>query len=167
MPVSAELRLLFLSLAFGTACGASDETLTSDPAAEARSASGWGSPWGTVSARPQRVSVPASGLGITTICYSSSVDWSQVFVSENGASDHLFMMEQHQGCSAAPWIQVGHTYDFRVYAGTQHGQILANVTVVGVLADGPPDPCSQCPSGTSCRCGSETCERDNPDRLCP
>lgn len=168
MTVSAKIPLLFMTLVLGTACGASEETLSISPEGEARSASGWWPASGTISAGPQRVPVPSNtGLGTTTICYSSNVDWSQVWVSENGARDNLFMSEHHQGCGSAPWIQVGHIYDFRLYAGTQHSQILANVTVTGYPSDTRPDPCSQCRSGTSCHCGGDTCERDYPPRPCP
>ena len=106
----------------------------------------------------------ANGLGTTRICYSSNVDWSQVYVSANGAPEQLFMMEHHGGCGPANWIQVGQSYEFRLYAGPNHGPLLSRVTVTG-YAYTPPDLCSHCATGSSCHCGEPWCWPSN--QPCP
>lgn len=164
--LNAFLSSLVLLGAVGfTACGAVQETQdgqSSDPATHATSKPP--TPSGRVTASPAQVPVPASGVGTTRICYNSNIDWSQVWVSVDGAPDTLFMMEHHQGCGDAPWIVRGHSYEFRLYYGQAHGLILDRVTVTGYNFS-PPNPCGRCATGSSCHCGDDVCWPSN--RPCP
>jgi hypothetical protein len=66
-----------------------------------------------------------------------------VFVSEDGSPEKLFA-SGISGQQDAPWIQPAHRYDFRLYAGTSHGEVLATVTVgnssTGTLAPARGNP---------------------------
>src|SRR5262249_27348816 len=72
---------------------------------------------------------PGTDKGKTTITWTTG-DGSpgQVYVSEGGKPEILFATGS-KGSKEAPWIQGGRTYDFRLYAGTEHTQVLASVTV--------------------------------------
>ena len=75
-------------------------------------------------------SVPAGGgLGTTTITWKTG-DGSQgqVYVSQDGAAENLFDAGTDDS-KEAPWIQTGSTYEFRVYAGSDHKTQLASVKV--------------------------------------
>jgi hypothetical protein len=122
-------------------------------------------PSGSITAQPAQVSIPPGSLGTTTVCSSSNVFNSELWVSMDGGPETLFAGHSTSGCSSAPWIQIGHSYQFNLYAGTGRTTLLDSVTVTGV-AGGPPDnPCDNCPGGTSCRCGDDVC-RPNTD-ICP
>ena len=74
--------------------------------------------------------VPASdGLGTTTVVWSTG-DGSQgqVYVSEDGGEDRLFDAGT-QGSTQAPWIRAGSTYEFRLFAGSDHKTLLGSVKV--------------------------------------
>jgi hypothetical protein len=74
--------------------------------------------------------VPAgSGPGSTTIAWKTG-DGSQgqVYVSQDGGTDNIFDAGT-DGSKDAPWIQTGSTYEFRVYAGSDHKTQLASVKV--------------------------------------
>ena len=74
--------------------------------------------------------VPAgSGLGTTTITWKTG-DGSQgqVYVSQDGATENVFDAGT-DGSKEAPWIQTGSSYEFRVYAGSDHKTQLASVKV--------------------------------------
>ena len=74
--------------------------------------------------------VPAgSALGTTTITWKTG-DGSQgqVYVSQDGAAENLFDAGTDDS-KEAPWIQTGSTYEFRVYAGSDHKTQLASVKV--------------------------------------
>ncbi len=89
--------------------------------------SGCGSPQ-PASANPNPV--PAgSGLGTTTITWKTG-DGSQgqVYVSQDGATENVFDAGT-DGSKEAPWIQTGSSYEFRVYAGSDHKTQLASVKV--------------------------------------
>ncbi|RKH48147.1 hypothetical protein D7X12_00770 [Corallococcus sicarius] len=88
---------------------------------------------GTVSASPTDVwiNTNATSIGSTQICwqvYQATV--GEVWVSVDGQPELLFTQAQ-SGCEFAWWIQVGHHYDFRLYANTTHSQLLSTVTVTG------------------------------------
>jgi hypothetical protein len=65
------------------------------------------------------------------------IDWaassgaSQVWVSVNGAAEQLFA-SGGRGSQAATWITLGATHDFRLYDGTAHATLLAQVRVTAV-----------------------------------
>jgi hypothetical protein len=74
--------------------------------------------------------VPAGdGFGTTRIAWESGRDWGQVFISENGAADTKMFAEGARGAGDAAWIKSGHTYEFRLYAGKDHSQLLDKVLV--------------------------------------
>lgn len=72
------------------------------------------------------------------ICLTSgttSVDWDtgdgttgQVWVSVDNGGEELFT-QGPSGSATAPWISPGHTYLFRLYAGTAHTTVLRSVSV--------------------------------------
>ncbi len=85
---------------------------------------------GAASIQAQPNPVPAGeGLGSTTIVWKTG-DGSQgqVYVSEDGGADNLFA-EGTNGNKDAPWIRTGSTYEFRLYAGSDHKTMLASVKV--------------------------------------
>ena len=51
---------------------------------------------------------------------------AQVYVSTNNGAEALFA-SGGEGSSDAPWIQTGMNYEFRLYAGTEHKDLLARV----------------------------------------
>ncbi|WP_156339088.1 hypothetical protein [Chondromyces crocatus] len=122
-------------------------------------------PRGTLTAQPAQVPIATGSLGTTRICASSNIINSQVWVSMDGAPETLFASHYTNGCSNATWIQIGHSYQFTLYAGSGHTNQLATVTVTGVDAGPPVDPCDSCPGNTSCRCGDGVCR--SPDQYCP
>jgi hypothetical protein len=74
------------------------------------------SPSGTVSATPTVVQIASGSLGTTSIRWQVyNAARGDVYVSMDGAQQRLFASGT-SGTQSAPWIQVGHTYDFRLYA---------------------------------------------------
>ena len=82
----------------------------------------------TITASPNPVSI-GEGLGTTTVTWNTG-DGSagQVFVSENSAPDKMFASGP-SGSVAAPWIRAGTTFEFRLYAGTEHAKVLVKTQV--------------------------------------
>jgi hypothetical protein len=122
-------------------------------------------PTGSITAQPTQVSILPGSLGTTNICASSNVINSEVWVSMDGAPESLFASNYTSGCASAPWIQIGHSYQFRLYAGSAHSTLLASVTVTGVESGPQPDPCESCYGNTSCFCGDGVCR--SPMEYCP
>jgi hypothetical protein len=91
--------------------------------------SGSGASKATLEAKPNPV--PAgSGLGSTTISWKTGDGGqAQVYVSEDGGAENLFDSGTDNGSQEAPWIRSGSTYEFRLYAGTEHKTQLASVKV--------------------------------------
>jgi hypothetical protein len=82
----------------------------------------------TITASPNPV--PASqGPGTTTITWNTG-DGSagQVYVSVDGGTEASFAAGP-PGSVAAPWIEAGKTFEFRLYAGTEHTKMLAKTQV--------------------------------------
>jgi hypothetical protein len=52
----------------------------------------------------------------------------QVYVSEDGKPEKLFAAGS-DGSKDAPWIRAGVTHEFRLYAGKEHKEVLASVSV--------------------------------------
>jgi hypothetical protein len=65
--------------------------------------------------------VPAEGeSGSTTISWSTGdSSWGQIYASINGRPEQLFT-EGPANDAEVPWIESGCTYEFRLYAGTEH-----------------------------------------------
>ncbi|MEX2287047.1 MAG: hypothetical protein WD648_08160, partial [Planctomycetaceae bacterium] len=71
----------------------------------------------------------ANKMGKTTITWNTGDgSWGQVYVSENGGMEKLFMQER-SGSKEVAWIGKKGTYEFRLYAGSDHERLLASVTV--------------------------------------
>ena len=84
-----------------------------------------------LTASPNPVPVSAGQLATTTISWNTGRPQDgQVYVSENGQTEKLFASGP-QGSQDAPWIRDASTYDFRLYAGTEHAERLASLTVGG------------------------------------
>ena len=84
----------------------------------------------TIAASPNPVPV-GQGPGTTTVSWNTG-DGSagQVYVSKDGGAEALFAAGP-PGSAAAPWIEAGITYEFRLYAGTDHAKILGKTQVTG------------------------------------
>ena len=116
---------ILLPLLFFAGCNPSTA-----PEAEEAPPTSPGASGATITASPNPVSI-GEGTGTTTVTWNTG-DGSagQVFVSENGAPDRMFASGP-SGSVAAPWIQAGITYEFRLYAGTEHTKMLAKTQVTG------------------------------------
>ena len=80
--------------------------------------------------------VPVRGeLGKTTLSWGT-LDGSdcQVFVSRDGGPEQL-LKQGAEGSDDISWIEPGATYEFRLYAGLEHKEVLASVTVKGLRAE--------------------------------
>jgi hypothetical protein len=84
----------------------------------------------TITASPNPVPI-SEGPGTTTITWNTGDGTAgQIYVSEDGAPERLFTAGP-SGSLAAPWIQPGKTFEFRLYAGTEHAKVLARIQVTG------------------------------------
>jgi hypothetical protein len=118
IPTAAVLLPLF----FFAACNSSKNPEANvSPASPAASAA-------TITASPNPV--PAGeGLGTTTITWNTGDGTvGQVYVSVDGGPESAFDSGLSRS-SAAPWIQAGKRYEFRLYAGTEHATVLAKTEV--------------------------------------
>jgi hypothetical protein len=89
---------------------------------------GSAAPGATIAASPNPV--PAGEeVGTTTITWNTGDGTAgQVYVSVDGGPESIFGGGP-PGSAAAPWIQAGKTYEFRLYAGTEHATVLAKTEV--------------------------------------
>jgi hypothetical protein len=89
-----------------------------------------GSPGASVTASPNPVLV-GEGTGNTTVTWNTG-DGSAgtVYLSKDGGPEAAFASGP-PGSAAAPWIEAGITYEFRLYAGTEHSKMLAKTQVTG------------------------------------
>jgi hypothetical protein len=111
-----------LPLFFFAACNSSK-----NPEATASSTSPAAST-ATITASPNPVPA-AEEVGTTTITWNTGDDSvGQVYVSVDGGPESIFGAGP-PGSSAAPWIQTGKRYEFRLYAGTEHATVLAKTEV--------------------------------------
>lgn len=115
---------ILLPLFFFAACRPSknpevNASVASPPAAAA-----------TITASPNPVTT-GEGSGTTTITWNTGDGTAgQVYVSEDGAPETLFTAGP-TGSAPAPWIRAGKTFEFRLYAGTEHAKVLAKTQVSG------------------------------------
>jgi len=118
IPTIAILPLLF----FFAACGPSkNPEANASAASQAPSAA-------TITASPNPVTT-GEGSGTTTITWNTGDGTAgQVYVSEDGGSETLFTAGS-TGSTQAPWIRAGKTFEFRLYAGTEHARVLAKTQV--------------------------------------
>jgi hypothetical protein len=74
--------------------------------------------------------VPSVGVGRTTILWTTGQEPAgPVYMSEDGGPEILFAGESRYGSQEAPWINVGKTYEFRLYSGANRERPLATVVV--------------------------------------
>ena len=74
--------------------------------------------------------VPAGdGFGSTKITWETGGPWGQVFISMDGMPDTKMFGEGARASGNASWIQTGHSYEFRLFAGKEHSQLLDKVAV--------------------------------------
>jgi hypothetical protein len=80
--------------------------------------------------------VPATaGVGRTTIVWSTGKEPAgPVYLSEDGGPEILFAGESRYGSQDAPWINIGKTYEFRLYSGGDRTRRLATVVVTSKAA---------------------------------
>jgi hypothetical protein len=115
---------IFLPLFFFAACGPSKNPEVSASAASPAA------PGATITASPNPVTT-GEGSGTTTITWDTGDGTTgQVYVSEDGAAETLFTAGP-KGSAPAPWIRAGKTFEFRLYAGTEHAKMLAKTQVTG------------------------------------
>jgi len=70
-----------------------------------------------------------TGYGTTTVAWNTGDgSWGQVYLFVEGQPERLFA-QGATGSQAAPWISAGAVYEFRLYAGKEHKEILASVAV--------------------------------------
>jgi LasA protease len=69
------------------------------------------------------------GPGITTVSWNTGDGTAgQVYLSKDGGPEAIFASGT-PGSASAPWIEAGITYEFRLYAGTEHAKMLAKTQV--------------------------------------
>jgi hypothetical protein len=96
----------------------------------------------TQSAKPTRAWIKAvpnpvsirSDRGMITLSWNTGDGIGQVYVSQNGGEEQL-VREGAEGSGDINWIQPGSVYDFTLYAGREHKQRLAIVTVRAVRSE--------------------------------
>jgi hypothetical protein len=117
---------ILLPLFFFPACGRSKHpeaeanTSVASPAASAA----------TIAASPNPV-ITREGTGTTTITWNTGDGTAgQVYVSADSAPEAIFAAGS-TGSVVAPWVQEGKTFEFRLYAGTEHAKVLAKTRVTG------------------------------------
>ena len=115
---------ILLPLFFFAACGPSKNSEANASAASPAA------PAATITASPNPVTT-GEGPGTTTITWNTADGTAgQVYVSEDGGPETLFVAGA-TGSAPAPWIQTGKTFEFRLYAGTEHAKVLAKTQVTG------------------------------------
>jgi hypothetical protein len=82
----------------------------------------------SISASPNPV--PAgNGNGTTTIKWTTGDgSMGQIYVTSEAGEETLFAGAP-EGSTDAPWIQSDKTYEFRLYAGSEHLKVLATIAV--------------------------------------
>ena len=118
------LIAILLPLFLFAACGPSKNPEANAPAASPAA------PAATITASPNPVTT-GEGPGTTTITWNTADGTSgQVYVSKEGEPETLFAAGA-TGSAPAAWIQAGKTFEFRLYAGTEHAKVLAKTQVMG------------------------------------
>ena len=82
----------------------------------------------TITAEPNPVP-PGPGMGKTTIHWDTGDGtWGQVYLAEPDKPELNFAAGD-KGSEDAPWIVPGGVYEFRLYKGTEHTELLGTVKV--------------------------------------
>jgi hypothetical protein len=88
---------------------------------------------GKISANLLDVPVFTNTLGTAFISWSTTgTSDAQVYLSDNGEPEKLFGQSPNWRAATAPWIALGRSYTFKLYAGLQKRTLLGEVTVRGV-----------------------------------
>ena len=113
---------ILLPLFFFAACGPSKNPEPNAPAASPAASAA------TITASPNPVTT-GEGAGTTTITWNTGDGTAgEVYVLEEGGSERLFATGA-TGSVPAAWIQASKTFEFRLYAGTEHAKVLAKTQV--------------------------------------
>lgn len=85
----------------------------------------------TVSANPNPVPPGQDRFGTSKVTWNTGDGTpGQVYVAEDDKPEKLFAGPLSQGSVDAAWIGAGSIYEFRLYAGQEHKNLLASVKVV-------------------------------------
>jgi hypothetical protein len=115
---------ILLALIFFAACGPSKNPEANASAASPAAAAA------TITASPNPVTT-GEGSGTTTITWNTGNSTAgQIYVSEDGGPETLFGAGSTRS-APAPWIRAGKTFEFRLYAGTEHATVIAKIQVTG------------------------------------
>jgi hypothetical protein len=87
-----------------------------------------------LSAAPNPVSVTATQGSATLTWSTGDGSMGQIYVSRNGEAEKL-VTQGAEGSARVSWIELGSTYDFTLYAGSEHKQKLAGVRVRAVRTE--------------------------------
>src|SRR5262245_16556283 len=118
--------ILLLTLTLTTACTASEPPAadTNRPSAETPKA-----PGADISASPNPIPVGPGELGETTVTWKTPDESpGEVYVAINDGAEALFA-QGASGSKPAPWIQSKAKYEFRLYAGAEHRNVVARIAV--------------------------------------
>lgn len=86
---------------------------------------------GNVAATPEAVDIPKGSLGTSVVTWAThNQATAEIWVSVDGAAETL-VARAPSGSVTIPWIQSGHDYQFRLYAGTARSQLLDTARVWG------------------------------------
>ena len=116
---------ILLPLFFFAACGPSKSPEANASAASPAAAAA------TITASPNPVTT-GEGPGTTTITWNTGDGTTTArFMFRRMADQKDFSLTASTGSAPAPWIQAGKTFEFRLYAGTEHAKVLAKIQVTG------------------------------------
>jgi hypothetical protein len=121
--------LLSLVVACALSACSSSEPPAADTHPSVQSTAPQASGGGTISATPNPAPAGPQDLAETTVTWKTADETpGEVYVATNNGSETLFARGS-SGSLKAPWIQSKATYEFRLYAGTEHRTMLAKVDV--------------------------------------
>lgn len=117
------LGLLALALA---ACGPATPAKDGKPSSQAETPSMGGKPFITANPNP----VPAGpSPGTTTIQWDTGDgSWGEIYLALPGLPEKLFTRGP-KGSAEAPWIGGSAAFEFRLYKGTNHQEVIAKTSV--------------------------------------
>jgi hypothetical protein len=124
--MNTRLLVLFTFTAALTFGCSSSAPQSPQPATAADAQAG---PGAVLTANPNPVPAGPEGTGATTINWKTADGGrGQVFVAINDGPETLFG-DNSFGAQPAPWIQANANYEFRLYSGTEHKNLLAKLVV--------------------------------------
>jgi hypothetical protein len=87
-----------------------------------------------LSAAPNPVPVTATQGSATLTWTTGDGSVGQIYVSRNGEPEKL-VTQGAEGSTRVSWIELGSTYDFTLYAGSEHKQKLAGIRVRAIRTE--------------------------------